>query len=294
MITVAKEVCEEVCGWLGWFSFLCDWVCKIIEVMETVTEWVCEEVIERIISWVEAFVEYVYYVLTWVCWLIDLPTRIIGMLLCWAGFGGRRIMRVCVKVLTDASGTPGVPLADVQNMMSDAAAILANCNITMVVVSTETIEKTEYLDTTTCDVGGMFSGFFSWFTRNSCQQRCTVTIFFVRDIVGASGCAYPGSNWVTVDAGGDGSTVVQEIGHLADLWTHTSDPNNVMTDVGGGTHDQITTFQCCMIRTSRFSCHPIPLRIGRRRFELAAVLPSESPFRRKSGAPESKEEQPNS
>lgn len=56
---------------------------------------------------------------------------------------------------------------------------------------------------------------------------------------------------MTVDAGGDGKVVVQEIGHLCDLWEHSSDPNNIMTDVGGGTHDQITPWQCCMIRTSR-------------------------------------------
>ena len=80
----------------------------------------------------------------------------------------------------------------------------------------------------------------------------TVTVYFVEDIVSASGCAYPGTNWVTVDAGCDGTVVVQEIGHLADLWRHSDDPDNVMTDQTGGTHDQITENQCCMIRTSRF------------------------------------------
>lgn len=288
-ITFAKEVCEEISNILGPFSFLVDWACKIIEWVETSVEWLCEEVVDRILTWVEQLVEYLFYILTWVCWVISLPFRIIGVLLCRIGFGGRRIMRICVKVLTEANGNPGVPLADVQNMMADAAAILANCNITLVVVSNETIAKEEYLDTTTCSFGGMFSGFFAWFSRNACQERCTVTVYFVRDIISFSGCAYPGTNWVTVDAGGDGSTVVQEIGHLADLWGHTSDPNNVMTNVGGGTHDQITPSQCCTIRTSRFSCPAIPLRIGRVRLESATVVPSISPFRRKEGAPESKE-----
>jgi hypothetical protein len=69
---------------------------------------------------------------------------------------------------------------------------------------------------------------------------------------------------------------VQEIGHLADLWSHSSDPNNVMTDQPGGTADQITTFQCCMLRTSRFSsalpCPRLP-EIGRRAGDLRPVEP---------------------
>jgi len=57
--------------------------------------------------------------------------------------------------------------------------------------------------------------------------------------------------------------MVQEIGHLADLWAHSSDPNNVMTDRSGGTADQITSFQCCMLRTSRFSSALPCLRVPR-------------------------------
>ena len=65
--------------------------------------------------------------------------------------------------------------------------------------------------------------------------------------------------------------MVQEIGHLCDLWAHSSDPNNVMTDQGGGTADQITSEQCCMFGTSRFSLTaPCPEAeiIGREEEEL--------------------------
>ena len=291
-ITVVKEVCEEVCGWLGPLSFLCDWVCKLIEVVETFTEWVCREVIDRIISWVETFVEYVIYLLRWVCWLIEWPFRLVALIACVIGFHPRRTMRVCVKILTDSSNNPAVPLADVDGMMQDAAAILARCQIELLVVDRQLISKQEYLDTTTCNFAGMFSGFFVWFSRMACEGRCTVTVYFVRDIVSASGCAYPGANWVTIDAQGDGSTVVQEIGHLADLWAHTSDPDNVMTDQGGGTHDQITNWQCCMIRTSRFTCNVNPIELTRQLAADAIVVASETPFRRKSGAPESKDSNP--
>jgi hypothetical protein len=163
-------------------------------------------------------------------------------------------MRVCVKVLTDDAGRPAIPLADIEDMLEDAAAILDNCSIDLVILETDLVARPDYLDSTTCEFGGMFSGFWIWMSRNACQLRCTATVYFVRDIVGAAGCAYPGTNWVTVDAGGDGGTIVQEIGHLAGLWGHSDDPNNVMTDQPGGTADQITHFQCCMIRTSQFTC----------------------------------------
>ena len=288
-IRFVREVCDEVCGWLGPFSFLCNWVCRLIEVIETFTEWVCREVIDRIIGWVEVILEYVYYILYWVCWVIDWIPRLPAVLLCMVGFRPRRFIRVCVKILTDDSGNPGVPVADVNGMLADAAAIFADCNIALIVVETELVPKEEYLDSTTCDFGGMFSGFFVWFSQRACQRRCTVTVYFVRDIISASGCAYPGTNWVTVDAQGDGSTVVQEIAHLADLWSHSSDPNNVMTDQPGGTHDQITRMQCCIIRKSRYACSVAPLELSRARIGLATIVPSQVPFRRKVGAPESKE-----
>ena len=253
VITVVKEVVEKVCTWLPWpLSTLCEWVTKLIEVVETVWEWVCREVIERIIDWIEIIVEYVIYVLKWICWVIDWIVRGPALLLCSLGIKPRRFLGVCVKILADNAGNPAIPLATVQGMLRDAAAIFGRCNINMVVCSFEIVRKPEFLDSTTCEFSGMFKSFFTWFSANSCGCCTTVTVYFVRDIVDASGCAYPGSDWVTVDAAGDGTVVVQEIGHLADLWPHSSDPNNVMTDQPGGTHDQITDFQCCMIRTSRF------------------------------------------
>jgi hypothetical protein len=264
--TVVEEVCkwveQKVCTWLPWpLDKLCEWVnklvCKtvttLIEVVETVWEWVCREVIQRIIDWIEIIFEYVIYVLKWVCWVIDWIFRGPALLFCLLGIEPRRFLGVCVKILADDTGNPAIPLATVQGMLRDAAAIFRRCNIGMVVCNIEIVRKPEFLDSTTCEFSGMFRRFFTWFSANTCGCCSTVTVYFVRDIINASGCAYPGTDWVTVDAGGDGTVVVQEIGHLADLWSHSSDPNNVMTDQPGGTHDQITRFQCCMIRTSRFA-----------------------------------------
>lgn len=253
VITVIKEVVEKVCKWLPWpLNKLCDWVTKTIEVLQTVWDWVCEEVIETIIDWIELLIEYVIYVLKWICWVIDWIIRLPGLILCWMGVRPVKFIGVCVKILADEAGNPAIPLDDVREMMRDAGSIFRNCNINLIVCGFDVVIKPEYLDSTTCEFSGMFRRFFTWFSANGCGCCSTVTVYFVRDIQAASGCAYPGSNWVTVDADGDGTVVVQEIGHLADLWAHSDDPDNVMTDQSGGSHDQITENQCCMIRTSRF------------------------------------------
>lgn len=298
VITVIKEVVSKICGWLPWpLNKLCKLVTKLIEVLETVWDWVCTEVIERIIEWIEVITEYVIYVLKLVCWLIDwVLFRWLGLLLCRLGLKPRKFMGVCVKILADEAGNPAIPVADVQAMMADAAAIFERCNITMVVCGYEIVIKPEYLTSTTCEFSGMFRRFFTWFSANGCGCCSTVTVYFVENIVAPpgknyTGCAYPPvADWVTVDAGGDGTVVVQEIGHLADLYAHTSDPDNVMTDQDGGTHDQITDWQCCMIRTSRFAKFTLPcFLIGMRRSRLSTEVKSTvgEPFKRRTrGTPE--------
>lgn len=254
------EVVERVCSWLPWpLSDICNLVTKLVEVFETVWNWVCREVIDRIIDWVEAIVTYIIYIAKWVCWVIDWVVRFPELVLCWLGVETPKIMRVCIKILTDAEGVPAVQPDEVNGMMRDSAAIFARCNIRLVVESSELIRKEEFLTGTRCEFSGMFSDFYLWFSARACPCCPTVTVYFVASMDGASGCAYPGNDWVIVASpagGGDGTVVVQEIGHLADLWGHSSDPNNVMTDQPGGTHDQITSGQCCMIRTSRFASTP--------------------------------------
>ena len=229
-------------------------VCRLIEVVKTITEWLCEEVIETILVAIEILIEYVFYILQWVCWVIDWVVRAPGLLLCVLGVSPQKVIRVCIKNLAGADGVGVASNAEIDAMLTQAAAILSNCNIRLVEVSRETIRQPGLLTTTVCGGGGMFRRFFTWFSERACQRPCTFTVYIVDDIVGFSGCAYPGTNWVTVEDTSPGSTMVQELGHLADLWAHSSDPNNVMTDVGGGTADQITGFQCCMIRSSRFAC----------------------------------------
>ncbi len=259
VITVIIDVLTEVCELKWWnpLSWVCFWVPKAMEALKTVWDWVCEEVISTIIDIIEVFVIFIEYILKWVCWLIDwIVFRWIDFLLCRVGFEPRRCLRVCIKVLTDASATPAATTAEVDAAVVQAQTVLSNCNIDIVVLETTFIEKTEFLDTTSCGFGGMFSAFFRWFSWNTCRCCNTVTVYFVRSMTNAGGCAYPGSDFVIVANDrppiGMGNTMVQEIGHLCDLFAHSSDPNNVMTDQPDGTSDQITENQCCIIRSSRF------------------------------------------
>lgn len=254
VIRTVRTVVERICRWLPWpLSALCNLVTRVIVVFETLWSWVCRNVLERIVSWLEQIVEYVAYVLRWVCWVLSWPVRVVNLLLCRLGLRPTLYLHVCIRVLTDSEGVPAVGWDKVAADIRQATVILARCNIRLVLISRETLQKPEYLEGTTCDASGMFASFFTWFAQNECEGCSSTTVYYVKSIPEASGCSYPGSNWVTVASDGDGSTMVQEIGHLCDLWAHSSDPNNVMTDQPGGTKDQITSAQCCMMRTSRFT-----------------------------------------
>ncbi len=260
-ITTIKEVVEEVCSWLPWpINKLCDLVTKLIEVVETITEWVCEEVIERVLRWIEILLEYVIYIAKWVCWVIDwIVYRWWAYLLCLAGLEHKKYLRVCVKILNNReTGNAAVSIPDLNSMLADAATIFNRCNVELVVEDVRFIGYDEYLTSTSCNFSSTFSGFWLLFSRLACRNYSispVVTIYMVESMTDAGGCAFPGTDWVIVanpSNGGDGTVIVQEITHLTDVWPHSSDPNNVMTNVGGGTHDQITKSQCCFIRTSKY------------------------------------------
>jgi hypothetical protein len=264
LVHTVKTIVETICSWLPWpLSTICNLVTKLIEVVETVWNWVCHEVIDRIVDWVERIVEYTIYVLRWVCWIVSWPGRLPGLLLCRLGVRPKRFIHLCIRVLTDEKGTPAVEWDKVDGDLKQASEILGRCNIDLVVADRNRVVKPEFLDGTSCGFAGVFSDFFTWFSANECETCAAVTVYYVRSIPRALGCAYPGTNWVTVPSDGDGRFMVQEIGHLADMWAHSSDPDNVMTDqTGKGTGDQVTPGQCCMFRTSRFALSSPCPRLG--------------------------------
>lgn len=274
-IRTIREVIERVCRSLPWpLSLLCNLVTKVIEVIENITEWVCREVIDRFFEWVEIVLEYIYYIARWICWLVNwITVRWIEYLLCRAGFEISKNMRVCVKVLSQnitdkrtgvVTTQPAATPAEIDAMLTQASAIFRRCNINLIVEDINVIGLPQFLRTTTCGFGSTFSDFWITFSKRACTTKSltpVITIYIVETMVDAGGCAFPGADWMITNnpansAGGlpqsAGNTIVQEIGHLCDLWAHSSDPNNVMTDQPGGTSDQIDEHQCCIIRSSRF------------------------------------------
>lgn len=287
IIRTIVKVLEKVCDWLPWpLDELCNWVTKLVEVVQTVWNWVCHDVIDRIISWVEVVLEYIYYIFKWVCWIIDWFSRGPELLLCLLGLEPAKQINVCIKVLADMEGKPVRSEAQVERTLRDAAAILRRCNINLVVVSNEVVQKPEFLNGTTCDFSGLFSDSFVWFSANACTCCSAITVYFVNSVDGADGCSYPATNWVKIAAGGDGAVMVHEMGHLADL-THSDDPNNVMYgthDPKKGTHDRITKFQCCMFQTSHFASmvDQVPVGITTAAIGATIVEPLEGPVERQA------------
>ena len=259
IISVVEDILQKVCEFHWWnpLSWFCFWVPKAVEVLKTVWDWVCHNVISTIFEIIEYIITYIEYILKWVCWLIDwIVFRWIDYLLCRLGFEPKRCLRVCIKILTRADGTPAANSAEADAAIAQAQSILNHCNVDIIVTGKVFVAKPEFLTTTRCDFSGMFTSFFKWFSWNTCRCCNTITIYFVERMIGAGGCAYPGTDFIIIPHDGAGTSmgnvIVQEAGHLCDLWAHSSDPNNVMTDQSGGTSDQITENQCCIIRTSRF------------------------------------------
>lgn len=285
VISVVKEVVSKVCSWLPWpLNKVCDWVTTLVTVLETVWDWVCHDVLETILEWVEKIVEYIIFIFKWVCWVIDWVWRGPELVLCLLGVHPRKFIGVCIKILADEAGNPCISTDDAAAMVRDASAVFRSCKINLVLCGTEIVIKPEFLTGIGCSFGEMFKDFFTWFSARTCSCCSLVTIYFVRELNGDTvGCSYPGSDWIVIEASTDGTTIVHEIGHLSDLWSHTSDPNNIMTDQPGGTHDQLTDTQCCMIRTSRFARFVRPCLFGLRRaaFERAIERTLGTPFKRK-------------
>jgi hypothetical protein len=263
IIKTVKTVVEKICKWLPWpLDKLCNLVTKIIDVFETVWNWVCHQVIKTIFDWIEKIIELIVYILRWVCIIIHVIINFPFTLLCLLDVHPKKFINVCVKILADEKGNPSVQVSDVLARIRATSRIYERCNLHINICSLEIISKPEFVSSTTCDAGGIFSDFFTWFSRNACSCCSSVTLYFVKDIKGASGCAYTGENWVTIANSGGAATIAQEIGHLA-LLMHRDDPENIMCSGNGKigekevpcnpTRTGITDWQCCVISTSTFA-----------------------------------------
>jgi hypothetical protein len=240
----------------------------VISITETIWEWVCKEIIERVITFLTYIVTYFIYVLRWICIVVDiLIFRWWKMLLCLAGISGERVLRVCPCILADSSGVAVASIADVNRWLDRAAEILAEqCGIRLVVEDIRIIRASDRIDAGGCGFTDIFSGAFNFFSSNA-SSGC-LTLYFVRSINGACGCSFPGATWALISVPADGCdddcighTIVHEFGHLA-LLSHRDDAEQNIMFPNGCRGDNLTSWQCCMMRTSSYVT-----AIGIRQFE---------------------------
>jgi hypothetical protein len=199
--------------------------------------------------------EYVFYLAGWVAWCLDWVAR--GPAL-WIAAGGRvpageTTAEIAARavVLTPPGPNPVATLSRARVVCREAGALLGRYGIGFSLEEVAVLPLPAWLRLPGCGAADLLGRFFSWASARAAPSPA-LTIYFVAELGNLAGCSIPGTDWIIVSLGTDGTTVVHEIGHLADLWRHHPDPANVMTDRPGGTHDGITPSQVAMIRTCRF------------------------------------------
>jgi len=256
-IRTVRKVVERVCRWLPWpLDKLCDLVTKFIEVIEKVVEWVCEEVIDRIIRWVETVVRYVFYLLRWVCWIIDwIPRFVLDFLPCLIGVKVRKAISLRIKILSYSDGDAET-LENVRRQIRVSNdVLLKECDVELNVLSIDFLDAPDSMKTFDCGAGGLFSSQHLFFDRN--QQRDagtlspTVTVYYIENITNARGCQIPRTDYVVLDPDAADDSLAHELGHAGDL-THSDTVTNLM-NTPNRTASNLTTAQCCLIRSSRIT-----------------------------------------
>ena len=253
LLTVVHQVVSQVCSWLPWpLSTVCDLVTDFITAVESVTQWICNTVINTVISFISWLVGLLIFVSHVVCILVNVVVGLPALGLCLLRLKPRKVLRVCIKVLTDELDQSAVtPLALQQNLARMASAF-EPCRIAVRVTSVERIVKPEYLSTTDDKASGLLSAWHLWFTQHACGCCGQVTVYVVDKIIGnAAGVSYWGDNWFRIDVGAnaDDTVMAHEVGHLVNLW-HVNDPNNVMYAQPSPTAHHFEAWQCCLARRS--------------------------------------------
>lgn len=201
--------------------------------------------------WLEPLLEYVLWILGWAVWPLDTMLRLPALAReASVGPAPRRIAVVAVALMR--RGADGPAPGRIGRVLEEAGILLEPLRLSLEVESVRALAWPDEVPPPSCGPGAVLSRFFPWASARA-HPSPRLTVYFVEDLGPLAGCAVPGSDWIVVDARTDGTTVAHELGHLADLWPHDADPDNLMTDRHGGAHARVTPFQAAMIRTSRFS-----------------------------------------
>ena len=177
-------------------------------------------------------------------------------MLCSLGLGRIKCIKVCLIILSDENGNQSISIDDARILIETSNTLLKKCDITLSVGEEVTVVTApDFMRNVPCGLSHLFGRHFRWFSKNVCNCCSGLTVYFVSTVRGARGCSYPGSNWVVVgvDAVEDDATIVHEIGHLAGIFGHSDDSENIMGLFSGVPRTKITRSQCCMIGSASFS-----------------------------------------
>lgn len=196
--------------------------------------------------------EYLLYLLGWLAWALDWLARLPALAREARERPERRAVALRAVALIRHGAGSDLMLERSRRILEEAGTLLETLGIALVVESVESLPWPGDVAPPVCGPGALLGRFFPWASARAAESP-RLTVYVVEEMTGLAGCAVPGADWVVVDARTDGTTVAHELGHLADLWAHHPDPDNLMTDRPGGAHARVTRAQAAMIRTSRFA-----------------------------------------
>lgn len=273
---VSRTISETICSWLPWpLDELCDVVTRVI------TELVCNTiyVIITIVSWVTRIVCEVVFVVVWIVthaigileWLGNRIITLPELLGCLVGLRlGAKKYRICPIVIADEKGEPVVPIATIQSQIETAVKVYSQCGIEVIALPITTVTGRAHLaNASGCDASGYFGGDRVEFESLSCCKglldslRCVrfpSGLIWPRQVLkaiwvstissGERGCYLLPESFILIAASGAQDTLAHEMGHAGDL-LHSTTSNNLMT-TPTRTGSNLTSSQCCVLRTSRF------------------------------------------
>jgi hypothetical protein len=212
-------------------------------------------VLGTLIRWVWNFVTH----LVWI--VLGIPDAIAGAI----GIRPEKLLRVCVIIQRDETGTPVAPVSDAVAMLQAACNVYKrDANVRVIPsrpfkfqtgfagpetadaswVTTESGNSTALTLDTSCDASGvgsewllggsvfqlkMTAGCFFGSWRRFLGYGSPVACFFVRDAgANAVGCAFWITDYATVESllTGTTRTLAHEVGHASNLWHECVDNDN--------------------------------------------------------------------
>jgi len=273
---VSRTISETICSWLPWpLDDICDVVTRVI------TEVVCTivYVVITIVSWVTRIVCEIIHVIVWVIthivgfleWLGNRILTLPELLLCLVGARPiRKKYRICPMVIVDDTGTPVVPVAEIEREIETAKRIYEQCGIEVIASPVVVVNGKPHLaNASGCNAGGYFSGDRAEFEMLTCCSgflkglsclrfpsgliwpRHVLKAIYVRSIEsGERGCYLLPEAFILIAATRAPDTLAHEMGHAGDL-LHRDEADNLMT-TPTRTASNLTSWQCCVLRSSRF------------------------------------------